>query len=66
MLDRRVLELSRDFLNALAARLAARGIRADQVSWFGFVAGRAAVQRYFENTIGRRPAGARPANRRRR
>ena len=43
MLDRRVLELSRDFLNALAARLAARGIRADQVSWFGFVAGLAAV-----------------------
>ena len=43
MLDRRVLELSRGFLNALAVRLAARGIRADQVSWFGFVAGLAAV-----------------------
>ena len=43
MLDRRVLELSRGFLSALAARLAARGIRADQVSWFGFVAGLAAV-----------------------
>ena len=43
MLDRRVLDLSRSVLNALAARLAARGIRADQVSWFGFVAGLAAV-----------------------
>ncbi len=43
MLDRRVLELSRSFLSALAARLAARGFHADQVSWFGFVAGLAAV-----------------------
>jgi len=43
MFDRRVLELSRGFLSALAARLAARGIRADHVSWFGFVAGLVAV-----------------------
>lgn len=43
MLDRRVLELSRSFLSALAARLAARGIHADQVSWLGFFAGLAAV-----------------------
>ena len=43
MLDRRVLELSRGFLTSLAVRMAARGIRADQVSWFGFVVGLAAV-----------------------
>ena len=43
MLDRRVLGLSRGFLTSLAERMAARGIRADQVSWFGFVVGLAAV-----------------------
>lgn len=43
MLDRRVLGLSHSFLGALASRLAARGIQADQVTWIGFCAGLGAL-----------------------
>ena len=43
MLDRRVLDLSRGILTALAARLVARGIKADRVTWLGFLAGVCAV-----------------------
>jgi len=43
MLDRRVLELSRGFLTAFAARLVARGVKADSVTWLGFFAGLCAV-----------------------
>ncbi len=43
MFDRRVLALSRGVLHTLASRLVARGIRADQVTWLGFVLGLGAV-----------------------
>ena len=39
MLDRRVLDLSRGALQTLARALIARGMKADQVSWAGFVIG---------------------------
>ena len=43
MLDRHVLDLSRSLLEGLARRVVARGIKADQVSWAGFLLGLAAV-----------------------
>lgn len=43
MFDRRVLDLSRGLLTAFAARLVARGINADSVTWLGFFAGLCAV-----------------------
>ncbi|MFT3850777.1 MAG: CDP-alcohol phosphatidyltransferase family protein [Propionivibrio sp.] len=43
MFDQRVLEASRGLLGALAGRLVALGIKADQVSWFGFAVGLGAV-----------------------
>lgn len=39
MFDARVLELSRDQINALAIRLDQRGVRANQVTWAGFILG---------------------------
>ena len=43
MLDRRVLDLSRGVLQALARALLARGLKADHLSWGGFVIGLGAV-----------------------
>ena len=43
MLDRRILELSRGTLNALAQTLVAKGVKADLVTWFGFLLGLGAV-----------------------
>ena len=43
MLDRRVLDLSRGILQALARALLARGLKADHLSWGGFVIGLGAV-----------------------
>ena len=43
MLDRRILDASRSMLNSIAGRLIAVGVKADQVSWFGFFLGLGAV-----------------------
>ena len=43
MLDRRILDASRSLLNGIAGRLIAVGVKADQVSWFGFFLGLGAV-----------------------
>jgi phosphatidylglycerophosphate synthase len=39
MLDRCVLDLSRGLLNAVARKLVARGVKADTVTWLGFLLG---------------------------
>ena len=43
MLDRKILDLTRSTLLSLARKLAAKGVRADQVSWLGFLLGLCAV-----------------------
>jgi phosphatidylglycerophosphate synthase len=43
MLDRCVLDLSRGALNAVARKLVTRGVKADTVTWLGFLLGLAAV-----------------------
>ena len=43
MLDRRILDASRGMLSGIASRLVALGVKADQVSWFGFLLGLGAV-----------------------
>ena len=43
MLDRRVLDLSRGLLRTLGQSLLDRGIKADQVTWVGFLIGLGAV-----------------------
>ena len=43
MLDRRILDASRGLLGGIADRLIALGIKADQVSWFGFLLGLGAL-----------------------
>lgn len=43
MLDRRVLQASRELLGALAGRLVSVGLKPDQVSWIGFLLGICAV-----------------------
>lgn len=43
MLDRKILDLTRSTLLSLARKLVAKGIRADQVSWLGFLLGLCAV-----------------------
>lgn len=43
MLDRRILGVSRGLLNDISGRLIAVGVKADQVSWFGFFLGLGAV-----------------------
>ena len=43
MLDRKILDLTRSTLLSLAQKLVNKGIRADQVSWLGFLLGLCAV-----------------------
>lgn len=43
MLDRQILALSQGMLNALARKFVARSVKADHVTWFGFLLGLGAV-----------------------